>query len=147
MAISKGKFKPKNPSKYKGNPTNIIYRSSWEFKYMLKLDSDDKVIAWSSEEITVPYKSPMDNRFHRYFVDFYVERYNDVGKIEKLLIEIKPSRQCKPPKIKVKKTKKYINEIMTWGINNSKWKSAENYCKDRGWKFQILTEIELGIKI
>jgi hypothetical protein len=34
---------------------------------------------------------------------------------------------------------------MTWGINQSKWKNAAEFCEDRGWKFQILTETELGI--
>ena len=147
MTISKGYFKPKNISKYKGNPTEIIYRSSWEFKYMMKLDADPSVIKWSSEEVIVPYISPEDKKIHRYFVDFYVEKINKEGKIEKFLIEIKPAHQCKQPSIQKKKTKKYIKEVTTWGINNSKWSSATDYCKSRGWKFQILTEVELGIKI
>ena len=65
----KGMFKPKNPQKYRGDPTNIIYRSSFELKLMVYLDQHPEVISWGSEEIIIPYKSPIDNRYHRYFVD------------------------------------------------------------------------------
>ena len=74
MKTYKGYFKPKNPKKYKGDPTNIIYRSSWECKLMIRLDEDPNVISWGSEEIIIPYRSPIDNKIHRYFVDFIVTR-------------------------------------------------------------------------
>lgn len=141
-----GFFKPKNPKKYKGDPTNIIYRSSYELKFMLWCDSNPSIIQWASETIIIPYKSPIDGKYHRYFVDFYVKLKNKEGNIEVLLIEIKPSSQLKEPQPPKKKTKRYINEATTWIINNSKWKAAEEYCKDRKWKFEILTEKELNIK-
>lgn len=147
MKISKGKFKPKNPQKYKGNPTEIFYRSSWEFRYMMELDHNKDVISWSSEEIAIPYRSPLDGEIHRYFVDFFVERLNKNGKTEKFLIEIKPNYQTKEPEMTPRKRKKtYLTEVMTYGINKAKWKAAESFCEYKGWKFQILTEIELGIK-
>jgi hypothetical protein len=34
---------------------------------------------------------------------------------------------------------------MTWGVNEAKWKAADAYCKDRGWKFVVVTEKDLGI--
>ena len=149
MKTNKGFFKPRNPQKYKGDPTNIIYRSGWELKFMLYLDSRSDIIQWSSEEVIIPYKSPVDGRYHRYFVDFSVTTINKDGKKETTLIEIKPAAQTKPPVLKegmTPKNRKYINEVFTWGVNQSKWQAATAYCADRGWTFKILTEKELGIK-
>jgi hypothetical protein len=152
MATLKGRFKPNNPSKYSGDPTNIIYRSSWELKVMMLLDSHPGVLRWGSEEISIPYESPVDGRIHRYFPDFFVEQINKNGKKEKILIEVKPKHQTIPPSQNNKLTpkgmisKKYINEVMTYGVNQAKWNAAIEVCKDRGWKFQVMTETELGIK-
>lgn len=146
MALIQGLFKPKNPQKYKGDPSNIVYRSSWELKFMLYLDGHQDVVWWKSEEVIIPYKSPVDGRWHRYFPDFLVQVRKPDGKLETSLIEIKPAAQTVEPVKKAKKTKRYIQEVFTWGVNSSKWKAAEEYCKDRGWKFKILTEKELGIK-
>lgn len=141
----KGPFKPRNPSKYLGDPSNIIYRSLWELKLMAYLDKHPDVLGWASEEIVVPYRSPFDRKLHRYYVDFYVKRRVD-GKIRESLIEVKPKSQTKPPKVTQARTRKYINEVRTWGINQAKWKAANEYCKDRGWDFKIMTEHELDIK-
>jgi hypothetical protein len=142
----KGKFQPRNPQKYLGDPTNIIYRSRWELKFMGWLDSHPGVVQWGSEELIIPYRSPIDGRIHRYFPDFTVKKKTPDGKIDTVIIEIKPKVQCSPPKVQAgKPNKRYITEVQTWGINSSKWEAATNYCKDRGWKFEILTEIELGI--
>lgn len=144
----KGKFRPLNPKKYKGDPTNIIYRSRWELKLMADLDKHPDVLEWSSEEIVVPYRSPLDNKIHRYFVDFYVKKRNHSdGRIETVLIEVKPKAQTAPPKVQTgKPSKRYIAEVATWGVNEAKWKAANEYCKDRGWKFLIFTEDHLGLK-
>ena len=102
--------------------------------------------SWSSETVTVPYKSAVDGKYHRYFVDLKIN-YTD-GKTT--LVEIKPKRQTKPPKKKITRTKRYISEVLTYGTNISKWEYAEQYAKDRGWEFQIWTEDtlqELGIKL
>jgi hypothetical protein len=145
-----GRFKPRNPEKYKGDPTNIIYRSGWELKLMSYLDKHPHVIKWNSEEIVIPYRSPIDGKMHRYFPDFYVEQINKQKKKEKVLIEVKPYAQTQAPKVqntkKNKPTKRYINEVRTWGINSAKWNAAEEFCKDRGYIFKIITENDLGIK-
>lgn len=145
-----GRFKPRNPEKYKGDPTNIIYRSGWELKLMSYLDKHPHVTKWCSEEIIIPYRSPIDGRMHRYFPDFYVEQINKEKRKEKVLIEVKPYAQTQPPKVqntkRNKPTKRYLNEVKTWGINSAKWKAAEEFCKDRGYIFRIITENELGIK-
>lgn len=145
-----GRFKPRNPEKYKGDPTNIIYRSGWELKLMSYLDKHPHVLKWNSEEIVIPYRSPIDGKMHRYFPDFYVEQINKQKKKEKVLIEVKPYAQTQAPKVqntkRNKPTKRYINEVKTWGINSAKWNAAEEFCKDRGYIFRIITENELGIK-
>lgn len=142
----KGYFKPRNPSKYKGDPTNIIYRSRWESKFMNYLDSHPDVLQWASEELIIPYRSPVDGKMHRYFPDFIVRKRNPQGVIETLLIEIKPASQTKEPVKKKTINKAYISEVMTWGVNQAKWKAAKEFCEDRKWKFLILTEKELNIK-
>ena len=48
------------------------------------------------------------------------------------------------PTGKIRKT--YISEVAEWGKNQAKWEAAKEYCADRGWSFQIMTEQELGIK-
>lgn len=141
----KGPFRPRNPEKYKGDPTGIIYRSRWELMVMQKLDAHPDVLEWSSEEINIKYRSPLDNRIHRYFPDFYMKRRSTSGTIESFIIEVKPKAQTKPPKVQNKPTKRYINEVATWGINSAKWAAAEEFCKDRGWSFMKITEDELGL--
>jgi len=145
-----GRFKPRNPEKYKGDPTNIIYRSGWELKLMSYLDKHLHVTKWNSEEIVIPYRSPIDGKMHRYFPDFYVEQINKEKRKEKVLIEVKPYAQTRPPKVqntkRNKPTKRYINEVKTWGVNSAKWNAAEEFCKDKGYIFRIITENELGIK-
>lgn len=142
----KGKFRAKHPEKYKGDPNNIVYRSRWELMVMQKLDNHPDVLEWSSEELVIPYLSPIDGRRHRYFPDFVVKRKGKDGIVETLLVEVKPFNQTRPPARQDKPTKRYITEVQTWGINSAKWKYAQEYCKDRGWKFLILTEKELNIQ-
>ncbi len=146
----KGRFSPINPHKYKGNVSNIIYRSSWELKLLMELDRHPDVLFYSSEEIIVPYISAVDNKQHRYFPDFYVKKRDPKGVIEELLIEVKPYKETQPPKPHPKDggkpSRRFLNEVKTWGVNSSKWEAAERYCKDKGWRFVIMTEKELGIK-
>ena len=143
----KGKFIPKNPQKYKGDPTKIIWRSTWEAKYMSYLDQKEHVILWSSEEIVVPYRDPLRGHWRRYFVDFWVQIKDSKENIKTYLIEIKPKNQTKPPEKKSKVTEKYINEVYTFGVNQAKWNAASEYCADRGWEFLIITEKELGLEL
>ncbi len=137
-----GTFKPKNPQKYRGNANNIIYRSTWEARYMTWLDNSPSVIWWTSEELAIPYISPIDEKRHRYFVDFVVNLDTKTGP-KVFMIEIKPFKQTQEPKAQKRITKKYLTEVATWGINQAKWKAAEDYCLDRKWTFKILTENEL----
>ncbi len=113
---------------------------------MLYVDSHPEILEWGSEEFSIPYRSPIDGKIHRYYPDFYLKKKSKDGKLQTLVVEIKPLKQTVEPQKQSKKTKRYINEVMTWGINSSKWKAAQDFCKDRNWQFLILTEKELNIK-
>jgi hypothetical protein len=138
-----GKFKPENPDKYKGDASNIVYRSGWEKRVMDWCDTNRNVIEWSSEEIVIPYRSPVDNRVHRYFTDFYVVVLDAKGNRQTMILEVKPKAQTQEPTPPKRKTKRYINEVFTWGVNQAKWRAAEEFCKDRGWQFRLITETDL----
>ena len=141
----KGRYQPNNPLKYKGNFRNIIYRSLWELKFMKYCDSNQNILEWGSEEFWLPYRSPLDNKVHRYFPDFYIKVRENNGMVKKYVIEIKPKKQCIEPKPQKKKTRTYIYEVREYAKNQAKWKAAEEYCIDRGLQFKVLTENELGI--
>ena len=142
----KGKFRATNPQKYRGDVSNIVYRSLWELRFMKWCDTNDSILEWGSEIIVIPYISPVDKKPHRYFVDFYIKVQNKDKEIKKYLVEIKPERFTKPPNIPQKKTKKFIEEVFQYGVNDAKWKAAFEYCLDRNMEFIILTEKDLGIK-
>jgi hypothetical protein len=139
-----GKFTPKNPTKYNGDATNIVWRSTWEFKVMSWLDLSENVVWWSSEELPIKYYNPVDNKIHRYFPDFIVKIKKKDGTVMTYVIEVKPEYQTKQP-VRKRKTQKFIQESVTYIINQSKWKAATEFCKDHGWKFLVLTEHDLGI--
>ena len=141
----KGKYYPSYPRKYKGDPTNIIYRSLWERKFMVYCDKNDNILEWASEEIAIPYRSPVDNRVHRYFPDFYMKVKERGGKIKRYVIEVKPAKQTKPPTKPKRQTKGYIREAYEYAKNQAKWKMAREFCADRQWEFKVVTEKELGI--
>jgi hypothetical protein len=139
----KSKYKPSYPSKYKGDPNNIICRSSWERKFCYYCDHNENILEWGSEEFWIPYLSPVDNRVHRYFPDFIIKVKESNGQIKTYVIEVKPKKQTQPPKKKTRATKSYIFECKTYAVNQAKWKAADEFCKDRLIEFKIITEEEL----
>ena len=140
-----GIFRPRNIKKYRGDYRNIIYRSSWEKVFMRYCDKNSNILEWGSEETIIPYRSPLDQRIHRYFPDFYIKVRDNDGKSKKYIIEIKPKKQCIEPKVQKRKTKKYIREVMEYAKNQAKWKAAREYCADRHLEFKILTEDNLPV--
>ena len=142
----KGNYRPSCPKKYRGDPYNIVYRSLWERKFMVYCDKNENILEWASEELAVPYRSPIDNRVHRYFPDFYIKVKESNGTIKKKIIEIKPLKQCIEPKVKKITSKGYIFEVVQYAKNKAKWNAAKEWCLDHGYEFQVLTENELGIK-
>jgi len=140
----RGRFYPKHPLKYKGDPNKIIYRSSWEVRVMKYLDENDGVVWWASEEMNVKYISPVDGRVHRYFPDFIVKVRRKDNSSTIFMLEVKPEAQTKLRQPK-RVTKQYVNEAATYAVNQAKWKYAEEFCKDHGWVFRVVTEKDLGI--
>ena len=140
----KGKFKVKNSQKYKVNPSNIIYRSLMELRFMKWCDSSEKILQWSSEEVIIPYISPIDNKRHRYFPDFLIQTAKGW-----FLIEVKPQVESRPPKKKLveklnlKKKRRYMKSVRTWLVNEAKWEAAKKVCEVEGWTFEIFTEKQL----
>lgn len=143
MMAYRGRYYPTNPKKYKGDPSNIIYRSLWERNCMVYFDQNPNVLKWASEELIIPYKSALDGRWHRYYPDFVIQVNNKHNQKETIVVEVKPYKETKEPIPQKNLTKKYLYEVKTWSINKSKWNYAIEYCRDRNWKFMILTEKEL----
>ena len=140
-----GKYKVHNKAKYVANLQEVVYRSSWELKYMKYLDRHPSVLEWASENVIIPYYNQIEKKTRRYFVDFYVKIQNPEGEIKKYIIEVKPKRQCVEPKVQRTKNKKYIREVMEYAKNQAKWGAAKEFCKDRMMEFKILTEDNLGV--
>ena len=140
----KGKFKVKNPQKYIGDSTNVIYRSLMELNFMKWCERSEKVLKWNSEEVVIPYISPMDKKRHRYFPDFLIQTNKGWT-----LIEVKPLVQTKPPKkiliekVTLKKKRRYVKAVKTWLVNEAKWNAAKKVCEVNGWKFELMTEKQL----
>jgi hypothetical protein len=140
----KGWFRPKNPKKYKGDATNVVYRSNWELRVMKHFDEDPNVLWWASEELVIPYRSPIDQRMHRYFPDFIAHVRQKTGKEKTIVIEVKPEKQTKKP-IQKRQTRRFLEEAATYAINQEKWRAADIFCQKEGWDFMVLTEKDLGI--
>ena len=144
MRSYKGKWKPKNLKKYAGDPAKIVYRSLWERNAFRYLDDNPNIVKWVSEEVVIPYICQTDGRKHRYYIDLYFETKEG----DKYLIEIKPYNQTQPPK-GTRKTKRLLNETLTYVKNQSKWRAARDFAKENGVTFMVWTEHELeglGIK-
>ena len=136
----RGLYRPTNPKKYVGNTKQIVYRSLLERRFMRYCDLNEDILYWASEELPVRYYNPLDKKYHRYFPDFVVKTVNN----DKYMIEIKPSRQAVKPKPPKKKTKSYMRESFEYIKNQAKWQAAKSYCDDKGMKFKLITEKDLG---
>lgn len=141
-----GFFKPNNPKKYQGDPTQIVYRSGWEKIIFKWLDSNSACISWCSEELIIPYRSPVDNKIHRYFPDVVATFKYPNGTVKTFLIEVKPFKETMPPEVKGKSKKRLLEETATYAVNQAKWEQARNYCAEKGWEFKIISEYDLGLK-
>ena len=143
----KGRFSPQNPEKYIGDPTNIIYRSSWEKIFCNWCDRNTSIKKWNSEEKIVPYFDPVKKRWRRYFPDFMIHYENKDGIMMTEMIEVKPQHEVEgPPTNPKRRTKGWVNQVYTYITNQAKWEAAKEYCENQGWSFRIITEKELGIK-
>lgn len=139
----KSRFNPKNKSKYMGDPSSIICRSLWERRMCKYLDENRNIIRWGSEELSIPYYSPVDKKMHKYYPDFLVEKRNPDGTVETVMIEVKPKKQTEEPVRGKKQKRVFIKECLRYSINQAKWEAAKQVCYKNGWRFIILTEDHL----
>lgn len=137
-----GKYKPKNVHKIIGDPTKLIYRSSWEKKLAIKLDHNSSVKQWGMECLAIPYISPIDNLPHRYFIDFVVDAVKKDGTVVRTLIEVKPYKEQFPP-VKGRNKTVYLKALKTYMVNQAKWKYARSLCAKKNWRFVVCTEKDL----
>jgi hypothetical protein len=130
----KGRFIPKNPAKYVGNPNAIFFRSSWEVTFLKWLDMHPSVIQWASEELAIPYKSPVDNLVHRYYPDFIVIYRDTSGAVRKEIVEIKPYHET------VLGRNPTPQNRMIVAVNQAKWEAAAMFAASQGATFRVITE-------
>lgn len=145
MKYYQGKFTPKYKNKYMGNHDMIYYRSSLELQLFMWCDKSNSIKKWASEEIVIPYRCPIDNKMHRYFIDAFIEFSN--GK--KLLIEIKPEKFTIKPK-QGKSKRRFIKESCEYARNMAKWEAAHAFAEKNNIEFKVWTEKtlkQLGITI
>lgn len=142
--IKQGYFRPVNQEKYIGDIRSIIFRSSWEFRFLKWLDSSPTVVAYSSEPIGINYYNPLDKRGHVYYVDFFMMTRDSNGVEQKFLIEVKPDKYTKPPstpeRMTDKQTANYVYAAKQYIINQAKFQAAKDFALQRGMKFGIITE-------
>jgi hypothetical protein len=129
-------FNPKNPKKYAGDASKIVCRSLWERNVCNFCDEHPNILKWASEEIAIPYFSPVDKKIHNYFPDFLIQFKNTNG-IQTWMVEVKPKKQTY---LKENASKK---EQIIWSINSAKWEAAKKYCETNKIQFKIFTEKEL----
>lgn len=148
VSYTQGKFRPKNPEKYKGDCSKIYYRSSYELKFMQYCDLTESILSYQSEEFFIPYVSPIDGKYHRYFPDFFIKYKDKEGNIRKVVIEIKPEKDLKEPEKNPKrKTKSWAYRVKTWAVNQQKFSAARKYCEEKNYEFRIFSEKDLGITL
>lgn len=108
----------------------IIYRSSYEKKFIIWLEQNKRVKYWGSECFSIPYLLVSDNKVHNYYPDYFVEMVDN----EIWVVEIKPYNQTqKPVNENCWATKEYIK-------NMCKWKATKEFCESKGYKFKVFTE-------
>jgi hypothetical protein len=139
-----GYYVPQNPQKYVGDVNNIIYRSSWELRLCKFLDATEAVIYWNSEQLQIPYLYTLDNKIHKYHIDFVAKMKTRDGTLKTYILEVKPHKETIPPKTRIKK--RMILETETFIKNQCKWNAATEYAKQNNSTFLVLTEFDLGIK-
>lgn len=142
------KLTEEDRKKYIGS-NDPIYRSSWEERVMYYFCNNKNIIKWNSERVIIPYLNKLDGKIHRYYVDFYCEVVDKSGILNKYIVEVKPKKQCIPPKLPKRQTTKsmrrYKYEVGVYIINQCKWEAAKKYAESKGWKFIIITEDQLNL--
>lgn len=138
------KYKLINPEKYIGDIHNIICRSSWEHRFCTYCDLNESIVKWSSEPVGIDYYSPIDEKLHKYYVDFYIKIKLEDETEEEWIVEIKPENQRTKPVFEgymtTRKLKSYNDKLKTYIINQAKFRAAIKWAAKRGLKFKVIDE-------
>lgn len=134
--FAQGVFIPRNPQKYvgKGRPR---YRSGWEHAFMRFCDSNDHILQWASESITIPYRHPLTGKQTVYVPDFLITYRDRSNTMRAELIEIKPKKQS------VIESKASARDRAVVAVNYAKWDAATKWCRRQGLTFRVITEDDI----
>ena len=94
----------------------------------------------------INYFTIFENHFHigRPTPLFLIKVKTAEGDLKTHLIEVKPSKDLRPPvSIQGKKRSTVLYEMKTYQMNRDKFASARKWCNDRGIIFDIWTEKHL----
>lgn len=134
--FAKGKYEILNANKFVGGkpPT---YRSSWELAFMRMCDNHPNITKWASENVKIPYRSPVDGKYHNYIPDFMIQYTDKDGAQHVELIEIKPSNQT------TLENARNRGQAIQTHINAAKWTAAQEWCKRKGIRFKVINEDQI----
>ena len=134
-SYQQGNYQPKNTEKYIGKHIPK-YRSGWELQFMRMCDDHPAIQAWASESHRIPYIHPITGQRKTYVPDFFVIYVDANGKRHAELVEIKPSSQI------VGNASGQYDQARAV-VNQAKWNYAQQWCKQQGIRFRIITEKEI----
>ena len=125
-----------NPNKYvgKGQPR---YRSGWEMTFMMFLDSNDNILQWASESISIPYRNPITGKASMYVPDFFVTYRSRDNRTRAELIEIKPKKQS------LIESRASDRDRAIVAVNYAKWDAATKWAKKNGLTFRVINEDQI----
>jgi hypothetical protein len=134
--FAQGLYTIKNPSKYVGKGTPR-YRSGWEHAFMRFCDTNENILQWASESITIPYRNPITGKQSIYVPDFLITYRNKANQMIAELIEIKPKKQS------VVESKMNANARAIVAVNYAKWDAATKWARRQGITFRVVTEDDI----
>lgn len=134
--FAQGIYKVSNPDKYAGK-REPRYRSGWEHAFMRFCDSNDNIIQWASESISIPYLHPLTGKMTMYVPDFLVVYRDKTNQVRAEVIEIKPKKQS------VIESRASARDRAIVAVNYAKWDAAQKWCRRQGLGFRVVTEDDI----
>lgn len=134
--FAQGIYKVSNPDKYAGR-RKPRYRSGWEHAFMRFCDSNDNIIQWASESISIPYRHPLTGKMTMYVPDFLVMYRDKNNQVRAEVIEIKPKKQS------VIESRASARDRAIVAVNYAKWDAAQKWCRRQGLTFRVVTEDDI----
>lgn len=134
--FAQGIYKVSNPDKYAGK-REPRYRSGWEHAFMRFCDSNDNIIQWASESISIPYRHPLTGKMTMYVPDFLVVYRDKTNQVRAEVIEIKPKKQS------VIESRASARDRAIVAVNYAKWDAAQKWCRRQGLGFRVVTEDDI----